>query len=181
MQRGSIDVTWVDGMTETIVELVRSHSAWAVPAVFLLAFCESFAFVSLLVPATAILFGIGGLIGYTHSEFWSFWLAASMGAAAGDWLAYAIASRFKDSVTRVWPLSRDPTLLFRGMAFFKRWGTLAIFLGRFFGPLRAVVPIVAGICDMPWLSFQIANLASAFVWAAGILAPGAFGLRWLLG
>ena len=74
-----------------------------------------------------------------------------------------------------------PELLFRGMAFFKRWGTLAIFLGRFFGPLRAVVPIVAGICDMPWLSFQMANLASAFVWAAGILAPGAFGLRWLLG
>jgi membrane protein DedA with SNARE-associated domain len=181
MQRETIDVTWMVGMTETIVELVRSHSAWAVPAVFLLAFCESFAFVSLLVPATAILFGIGGLIGYTQSEFWLFWLAASIGAVAGDWLAYAIALRFKDNVTRVWPLSRDPTLLFRGMAFFKRWGTLAIFLGRFFGPLRAVVPIVAGICDMPWLSFQMANLASAFVWAAGILAPGAFGLRWLLG
>jgi membrane protein DedA with SNARE-associated domain len=152
-------VTWMDGMTEAIVELVRNHSAWAVPVVFLLAFCESFAFVSLLVPATAILFGIGGLIGYTHSDFWSLWLAASMGAIAGDWLAYAIALRFKDSVTRVWPLSRDPGLLVRGMAFFKRWGTLTIFLGRFFGPLRAVVPIVARICDMPWLSFQMANLS----------------------
>jgi membrane protein DedA with SNARE-associated domain len=171
----------MNGMTETIIELVKGHSAWAVPVVFLLAFCESFAFVSLLVPATAILFGIGGLIGITGSEFWSFWLAAAMGAVAGDWLAYAIALRFKESVTRIWPLSRDATILVRGIMFFKRWGTLAIFLGRFFGPLRAVVPIVAGICDMPWLSFQIANVASAFVWATGILAPGAFGLRWLLG
>jgi membrane protein DedA with SNARE-associated domain len=167
-------------MTETIVELAKSHSAWAVPAVFLLAFCESFAFVSLLVPATVILFGIGGLIGIARSEFWSFWLAASFGAVAGDWLAYAIALRFKGKVTRIWPLTRDPRLLIRGTAFFKRWGILAIFIGRFFGPLRAIVPIVAGICDMPWKTFQIANFASAFVWAAGILAPGAFGLRWLL-
>jgi membrane protein DedA with SNARE-associated domain len=168
-------------MMETIVELVKNHSVWAAPVVFLLAFCESFAFVSLLVPATAILVGVGGLIGITRGEFWIFWLAASIGAAAGDWLAYAIALHFKESVTRVWPLSRDPALLARGIAFFKRWGMLAIFLGRFFGPLRAIVPIVAGICDMPWTSFQVANFASAFVWAAGILGPGAFGLRWLLG
>ena len=56
----------------------------------------------------------------------------------------------------------------------------SVFLGRFFGPLRSIVPLVAGLCGMPQLSFQLANIASALVWATGVLAPGSFGLRWLL-
>ncbi len=34
---------------------------------------------------------------------------------------------------------------------------------------------------MSWLKFQIANVASAIIWATGILAPGAIGMRWLMG
>lgn len=56
---------------------------------------------------------------------------------------------------------------------------VGVFFGRFLGPLRASVPLVAGICEMPASTFQIANIASAIVWATGILAPGAFGLKWL--
>jgi membrane protein DedA with SNARE-associated domain len=168
-------------MSQTVIELVRSHSEWAAPIVFVLAFCESFAFVSLLVPATVILFGIGGVIGLSGIEFWSIWLAAAVGAAVGDWLAYGLAVRFKAGIVRIWPLSRDPRLLQRGFAFFARWGIVAVFVGRFFGPLRAVVPIAAGVCGMPWLTFQLANVFSAVVWATGILAPGIFGVRWLRG
>jgi hypothetical protein len=40
----------------------------------------------------------------------------------------------------MWPFSRYPNLLARGEAFIKRWGVLAIFIGRFSGPLRASVP-----------------------------------------
>jgi membrane protein DedA with SNARE-associated domain len=69
----------------------------------------------------------------------------------------------------------------RGVAFFERWGALAVFVGRFFGPLRAAVPVAAGICRMPWFKFQLANVASAIVWATGVLAPGAIGVRWLMG
>jgi len=163
------------------VTFVQSHSAWAAPIVFILAFCESFAFVSLIVPATVILFGIGGLIGASGIDFWPIWITAVLGAVAGDWLAYALAFRFKAKIAHVWPLSRDPKLLGHGAAFFQRWGTLAVFVGRFFGPLRAAVPLVAGGCGMPWLKFQGANVASALVWATGILAPGAIGMRWLVG
>jgi len=62
------------------------------------------------------------------------------------------------------------------MRFFQRWGVASVFLGKFFGPLRASVPLVAGICAMPLLRFQAAAWCSAVVWAAGILAPGTIGL-----
>ena len=79
-------------------------------------------------------------------------------------------------------LSRHPELLPRGEAFVKRWGPLAIFIGRFFGPLRASVPLVAGIFAMPFWRFQIANFTSAFVWAAVLLTLGdvvAKAVRWM--
>ncbi len=78
-----------------------------------------------------------------------------------------------------WPFSRHPQMLIRGHAFFEKWGMPGAFIGRFFGPLRAVVPLVAGICGMPKKYFQIANVTSALIWAFGILAPGAFGIQWL--
>lgn len=167
-------------ITEAVRIFLREHQAWAPPIVFVLSFGESLAFISLLLPATVILFGIGALIGEAGLAFWPIWTAAALGAALGDWLSYWIGYKFKDRVMEIWPLSRHPQLIARGRAFFLRWGAAAVFIGRFFGPLRATVPLVAGIFGMPFLTFQLFNVASALLWAAGVLAPGTFGVRWLL-
>jgi membrane protein DedA with SNARE-associated domain len=168
-------------LTQSLIDIVRERAAWAGPVVFVLAFLESFAFVSLLVPATVVLLGVGGLIGAAALGFWPCYVAAVAGAFAGDWLGYELALRYGSAIATMWPLSRDPNLLRRGVALSERWGVAFVFIGRFFGPLRASVPVIAGVVAMPRLKFQIANLTSALVWAAGILAPGALGLGWLLG
>jgi membrane protein DedA with SNARE-associated domain len=92
-----------------------------------------------------------------------------------------MAFRLKGRVMRFWPLSRNEALVARGVTFFRQRGLPAVFVGRFFGPLRAVTPFAAGLCEMPRVRFQVANLASAVVWSAGMLAPGVFGMQWLLG
>ena len=169
----------LDEITQATSAFIRAHEAWGVPIVLALAFGESLAFISLLLPATVVLFAVGALIGESGIAFLPLWLAAVVGAALGDWFSFWIGLRLRDNVRLYWPLSRHPTLIPRGQRFFERWGTMGVFAGRFFGPLRASVPLVAGICQMPTLRFQVANIASALVWATGILSPGAFGLRWL--
>lgn len=164
-----------------VMAWIRTHESWTAPLVFVLAFLESFAFVSLVVPATLILFGIGALIGAGGFAFLPSFVAATAGAFAGDWAAFELAVWLGPGLARIWPLSRYPALLWQASEWFARWGLAAVFFGRFFGPLRAGIPLVAGIARMPRLGFQIANLSSALVWAAGVLAPGALGLRWLLG
>jgi membrane protein DedA with SNARE-associated domain len=165
-----------------IIDFVRTHEAWAAPIVFALAFGESLAFVSLVLPAWAVLVGIGALIGAGELDFGPIWIAGAVGAALGDWLSYWIGAKFKTSITRMWPFSRHPDLLPRGEAFVKRWGVLAIVIARFSGPLRASVPIVAGIFAMPYWWFQFANFTSAFLWAAVLLKLGDVGgqaVAWL--
>src|SRR6516162_5048333 len=120
--------------TQSMIAFVQAHREWGLPVVAILAFSESFAFISLIVPATAALLGIGGIMAAAGFELWSVWAAAAVGAIAGDWLAYSLAFRFKDRVLRVRPFSRSPQLVARGIGFFRRWGMIAVFCGRFFGP-----------------------------------------------
>jgi len=170
----------IGDIAHTTIEFVRDHEMWAVPIVFGLAFGESLAFISLIIPAWSALIGIGALIGMTGIEFAPIWIAAALGAAFGDWVSYWFGLTFKEQVGRIWPLSRYPDLLPRGERFVQRWGVPGIFIGRFFGPLRATVPLAAGIFIMPFWPFQLANFISAFVWAAALLAPGTFGMKYLM-
>jgi membrane protein DedA with SNARE-associated domain len=162
-----------------LIAFIQANREWAVPIVFLLAFGESLAFLSLFLPFWAMLVGIGTLVTASGLDFWSIWLAASLGAALGDWVSYWIGAHFQYRVTGWWPLSRYPGLLPKGEAFFRRWGWLAVFGGRFSGPLRATVPLAAGITHMPILQFQLANFISAFVWAATLMLPGAYLSRFM--
>jgi len=162
----------MEDFAHAMADFVREHQAWAAPMVLVLAFGESLAFISLLIPAWGALVAIGALIGASGISFWPIWIAGGIGAALGDWVSYWFGYRYKEQVAQIWPLSRYPEILPRGEAFVKKWGVPSIFIGRFFGPLRASVPLAAGIFEMPYLQFQIANFVSAMIWAAALLVSG---------
>jgi len=169
----------IQPLVDATLAFVKANEFWAAPTVLGLAFAESLAFVSLLFPATVILLALGALIASAGLDFWPLWAAAAIGAILGDWVSFWLGQRFGPGIGRMWPLNRHPTLLPRGQAFCAKWGMAGVFFGRFLGPLRAAVPLVAGICAMSVLRFQIVNVASGAIWAAGVLAPGAFGMDWI--
>ena len=171
----------IEQFTQTVIEFVRTHEAWAAPIVFLLAFGETLAFLSLLLPATIILLAIGGLIGASGIDFLPVWIAGVVGSILGYGISYFIGLYFKNDIEKIWPFSRYPDMITHGKTFFEKWGALGVFLGHFFGPLRAVVPVVAGMYAMPQIPFQVANILSAIVWATGMLAPGFFGIKYWMG
>ena len=148
----------MEEFARALADFVRDHQAWAA------------------------LVGIGALISAGQINFWPIWVAASIGAALGDWLSYWIGRKLEHTAQHVWPLSRHPELIPKGEAFMKKWGTAGIFIGRFFGPLRASVPLAAGIFEMSYWQFQIANFVSALVWSAALLLFGdviAHVMEWL--
>lgn len=162
----------IQELSDTLVMFIENHRAWAAPIMLVLAFGESLAFISLVLPFWGLLVAIGALIGTGGPEFVLIWIAASIGAALGDWLSYWLGYHFHDRIATMWPLSRHPDLLPRGHAFFEEYGVWAIVLGRFSGPFRAAVPLVAGAAEMNQRTFQIANWSSAFLWAFVLLVFG---------
>jgi membrane protein DedA with SNARE-associated domain len=163
----------LDSVLPAIMAFIKEHRSWAGPLVLALAFCESLAFVSLVLPAWGMLVAIGTVIGATGGgDFWYIVVCAAVGAALGDWLSYWLGYHYADSIARMWPFTKYPNRLPQGRAFFEKWGSSAIWLGRFTGPLRASVPIIAGTVRMPSMSFQVANWGSALLWAFVLMQFG---------
>ena len=168
---------FLDHFEAAVRDFVVTHRAWAGPIALALAFGESLAFIGILVPATAALVVVGVLIGQGLLDFWVMALWAIPGAALGDWISYWIGRKFDCAIARVWPFAHHPELLEAGHRFFARWGAASVFLGRFLGPVRATIPLIAGMMDMPRIPFQIANWTSACIWAPYWLAVGVLGDR----
>ncbi|MBS0242318.1 MAG: DedA family protein [Proteobacteria bacterium] len=160
-------------LTQSLPAFISEHRAWAGPIMMVLAFGESLAFISLVLPFWTILIAVGTVITATGShDFWIVLAAAAVGAALGDWLSYWLGYHYHEKIAGMWPLNKYPELLPKGQAFFDKWGAGAIWLGRFSGPLRASIPIVAGAVRMPATRFQIANWGSAFLWAYTLMTFG---------
>lgn len=164
----------LEAVVDTIVTFVREHESWAGPVAFAVAFGESFCLLSLIIPGTAILIGIAALLAASGIEA-HILLPAILWAGFGGTLGYAVSfwigRYFKDSVHNIWPFTTRPHLITQGQEFFETYGAFGVFLGHFFGPVRAVIPLVAGMFNMREIPFQIANVLSAFIWAAGVIGP----------
>jgi undecaprenyl-diphosphatase len=162
----------MDQYVHELVAFIAAHAIWTAPIMFVVAFGESFAFLSLLFPGTAIMLAAGALIPTGAVPVVPLLFGGITGAALGDGVSYWIGLRFGHVVPRLWPFSTRPELLEHGHVFFHRHGGKSIFIGRFFGPVRAVIPLIAGMMEMEPRRFWIANIASALLWAPLLLLPG---------
>ena len=104
----------VQEITAAIETFVTNHKAWTAPLMFLLAFGKSMAFVSLILPFWGILVAVGALRVKLGLGFVPIWVAASAGAALGDWLSYWLGWHYHERIAKMWPLSRYPDLLPNG-------------------------------------------------------------------
>ncbi len=163
-------------LVQQLLQWVNNYPGWAGVVVFITAFVESLAIVGVIVPGVAILFTVGALIGADALDFWHMVSWAVAGAVLGDGLSYWIGKHYQAQLTNIWPFSKHPASLEKGTAFFQRYGGKSVAMGRFFGPIRAVIPLVAGMMNMPASRFLAANILSALAWAPAYLLPGmAFG------
>lgn len=151
---------------------ISTNPEWAYLVVFSVAFAESVAVVGMIVPGVMIMIGAGALIATGDLAFWPTTGAAVIGAISGDSLSYWIGRRYRDHIRSRWPFNRYPKQLDQGVAFFQKHGAKSVVFGRFFGPVRAIIPLVAGMLQMPRWRFAASNVSSALAWAPAYLAPG---------
>jgi membrane protein DedA with SNARE-associated domain len=130
---------------------------------FALAFIESAPFVGLFIPG-ATLISVGGFLasqGYLNS--WDIIIFATLGAIIGDFFSYSIGRWGGNWIKNKKTINQS--LIVHGEIFFKRHGNKSIFLGRFFGPVRAIIPFIAGLSKMKRGPFIFWNVLSAIGWA----------------
>jgi membrane protein DedA with SNARE-associated domain len=149
-----------------------AHKDWAGPILGYCAFGESLVLVGLFFPATFIMFFAGVAVWHGQLDAvpvigWSI-----AGAVLGDMVTYWIGRLIGPSVVHHWPVNQYKTGVAKARLFFRKYGFRSIFIGRFLGPVRPTIPLVAGIMRMSHLTFQIANVTSAMAWVPFMLFLG---------
>lgn len=154
------------------LDWLNQNPNWLLFSIFLISFIESLALAGIIVPGVLMLFLVAGVAGHLDFAISPMLIAGFLGAVLGDGISFYLGRYFKDSIPRCWPFSRYPQTLQMGQNFFQRHGGKSIMIGRFIGPVRPVVPLVAGMLGMSHLRFSAFNVSSAVIWAPFYLLPG---------
>ncbi len=159
-------------LIDPVLGWISAHPAWAGAVVMLIAFFESLALVGLVLPGAVLMFGVGALVGAGTLSLWPTLAWAAVGAIGGDGVSFWLGKHFHQRIRTVWPLRRHPELLAQATNFFHRHGGKSILFGRFVGPIRPVIPLVAGMLEMPTRRFIPVNIISGLLWAPVYVLPG---------
>lgn len=151
---------------------LHDHPHLALFITFFIAMTESLAIIGSLVPGSVTMTAIGILAGSGVMRIDLTLIAATLGAIAGDSASYLLGYTFSDRIVNIWPFNRYPNWLDYGKKYFARHGGKSVLLGRFIGPLRSLIPIIAGMVHMSHWRFYVANIISAIGWAVLYVVPG---------
>lgn len=155
-----------------LLQWLNDHPNWAGLATFIISTLESVAIIGTIVPGTIMMTAIGTLAGAGVIPLWKTIICAILGAIVGDGISYLIGFYFKDGIRQMWPFRSNPEWLEKGITFFNVHGGKSVFIGRFVGPVRAIVPLIAGMLGMKPYQFYVANILSAIGWAPAYMLPG---------
>lgn len=155
-----------------LLQWLNANPEFAGLVTFLISAAESVAIIGTIVPGSITMTALGALAGAGVIPLWGTIFWAILGAIIGDGISYWLGHYFKDRLKTLWPFRKHPGLLESGEVFVHKYGVMSVFIGRFVGPVRALVPLVAGMLGMKPLQFTIANIASAVGWAPAYMLPG---------
>lgn len=161
-------VDYVQPLTNWLLD----HPHWALFITFAIALSESLAIIGSIVPGSVTMTAIGILAGSGFMRIDLTLIAATLGAIVGDGLSYALGFYYSEKLGEIWPFSKYPTWLNYGKDFFRQHGGKSVFLGRFVGPLRSIIPVIAGVMHMKRWRFFAANAISAVLWSILYVVPG---------
>lgn len=151
---------------------LHTHPHWAGAVAFTISFAESLAVIGLFLPGSITMGAIGALIGAGIIPAAETFIWAAIGAASGDIISYWLGFYFNEHIRDIWPLRLFPQWFDKGEAFFSRHGGKSVFIGRFIGPMRPIMPMIAGIMKMPFQKFFAICIAASCGWAPAYMLPG---------
>lgn len=162
----------IDNYLSYINHFLQTHAYLGLLFTFIVAFAESLPLIGTIIPGSITMSVIGILAGRGMIPIFSMVLWASIGAFIGDAIGFWIGKHFNERLRYMWPFAKHPKWLKLSEDFFAKHGGKSILAGRFVGPARSSVPLIAGLLKMTWPRFLIAAIPSAILWALVYMIPG---------
>lgn len=159
---------------------------WGYWLILFVSFIEALVIVGSFVPGALFVVFAGVLVSKGVYDLGDMIIFASIGAILGDSASYYLGTKGTHLFKNENMLLKEDHLV-SGKKFFKKHGNKSILIGRFLGPLRSIVPFIAGLTNMNKGTFLFWNVVGGIAWAVshiliGFFFGGSLGLihRWSL-
>ena len=141
-----------------------------VAAACLVAYLEGLVGIGLIVPGSTLVVVSGFLAFHGKADITGLVAWTAVGAFLGDLTSYWLGARFGPFLWEHPFIVRRRELVRKAEIVFIENGAKSIFFGRFLGPIRGLVPFIAGASKMNFRAFLAYALISAILW--GVSYPG---------
>jgi membrane-associated protein len=150
-------------------------SSFGLVGLAVILFAECGLLIGFFLPGDTLLFAAGISIA-THTiktPLAAFLVVAPLAAIAGNLVGYWIGYR-AGPVVFDRPDSRffRPEYVARSQAFFDRFGSWTIIVGRFVPIVRTVATVMAGVARMRFSAYALYSVIGAVLWSDGVLLLG---------
>ena len=143
--------------------------------VFSIIFAETGLFVGFFLPGDSLLFPIGILASQGYIPVWPFIAIAALGAILGDTTGYFIGRKLGYRIfTKENSLFFDKQHIERTEHFYKKYGSVTVFLARFMPLVRTFAPALAGVGKMRYRTFLSWNILGGIIWPMALIGLGYF-------
>jgi membrane protein DedA with SNARE-associated domain len=155
-----------------MMEYLRSHPFLSLLFTFCIALIEALPIVGTVVPGSVTMTAIGVMVGSGVLPVVPTFIVSILGAFVGDCLGFWLGSAYHEQIRQVWPFTKITKWLDYGERFFGKHGGKSIIIGRFIGPTRSAMPLIAGMLRLNWEKFILAALIAAILWSLLYMLPG---------
>lgn len=159
------------GKLDILGPFILALGFWVYACIVLLSALESAPVLGTFTPGTLMLLFLGFLVSQGQLSFVPVILFATLGGVIGDTAGYFVGKYGRSFIKENKGLLRTGHLE-SGKTYFSKHGGKSVFLGRFIGPIRPIIPLVAGMVHMSFRRFALLNVSSAFLWASLYVALG---------
>ena len=160
-----------DWINESII-YITSHPEFGYLFSFVIAFLESMPIIGTVVPGSLTMTAVGTLIGRGSLPMVPTFICAITGAFLGDFVGFLVGRLGEHRIFKIWPFKNHKNWLESGRDFFVKHGTKSVIIGRFIGPVRSAVPMIASLMGMSYRRFILAGMCSATLWSLLYILPG---------
>ncbi len=154
-------------------EIIRRFGGWSYLILFAVIFCETGLVITPFLPGDSLLFAAGTFAGIGAFQVWA--LAAALAAASilGDstnyWVGRFVGERaFSGTISFLKYEHLEKT-----RQFYRKHGRRTVIIARFLPIVRTFAPFVAGVGQMPYLTFLTFSILGSLLWV-GLFVFGGY-------
>ncbi|MGJ8670305.1 MAG: DedA family protein [Oceanococcus sp.] len=157
-------------MESFLIQWAQDNREFAIVVIPLLAFMETCIGIGLFVSSIFLVIVCSIFYSKGWASMESMAIMAMLGSSLGDHVGFYVGRAVGPGMHKLKIVQKNQSKWDKAEGLVRRFGSYAIFIGRFIPAIRSLIPAMLGISEFQRLRYTTLDLMACGVWALGLVA-----------